>query len=555
MDTLKNSSRAKWLCLGLAALAICHGPLRAEDISKSGWRLWLDPQAAWKDDTLYLPSEVQLDKLPVNPPTGGWNVLGESQGISVTLPTTVEEHYWGQEGTRPYGKLEAQRGPLTSFPNGAYQGVSWWWRDIQIPDFKPGQRIGVSFRGARLRSEVYCNGQMCGYSIMTELPFTADLTKAVKPGATARLAVRITNPGGAYDWIDFCQERIEWGKYTLPPSHGFGGLDRDIQLDVRDNVSVTDLAAINKPDLHQVHLTAEITSAGLRYDGPVHFTISREGRTAWEKDEHVTVNEGERKTVEVDAQVDSAQPWDLRNPVLYQAKAVLGSDASGKETDFGFRFFTADGIGSDDAKLTLNGRRIVVTSAISWGYWGRNGIFPDEEMAKREVADAKALGLNCLTFHRTIGKPEVLDIQDHQGLLRYEEPGGGKFILGTRYTRGPWGPNGEFLAPGDGGESLSTKKDYVEPATVDTSGSGPDGEPQVFWEKYEQEKNSGDGEARSQSSLAHHLLRPERVKRDGPEQPPHLSPLSDDACPRSKSNHCLLFRWRTEGEPSPHAAL
>ena len=40
-----------------------------------GWRLWLDPKAAWQDDTLYLPEDVKLANLPVNPPTGGWAVL------------------------------------------------------------------------------------------------------------------------------------------------------------------------------------------------------------------------------------------------------------------------------------------------------------------------------------------------------------------------------------------------------------------------------------------------------------------------------------------------
>jgi beta-galactosidase len=192
----------------------------AEDISTSGWRLWPDREAAWKDDTLYLPAEVKLDGMPVNPPTGGWQRLNGEQGIPVTLPTTVEEHFWGKFGTRPYAKNEAQRGPQTSFPNGNYLGVSWWWREIEIPKFKSGQRIIVSIRGARLRSEVYCNGKLCGYSIMTELPFQADLTDAVKPGQKAQLAIRITNPGGHLDWIDFGSSRFTWGKYTFPPSHG-----------------------------------------------------------------------------------------------------------------------------------------------------------------------------------------------------------------------------------------------------------------------------------------------------------------------------------------------
>lgn len=482
------SIRLSFFLLLTAALSV----LRAEDISASGWRLWPDQQAAWKDDAVYLPSEVDLSKMPVNPPTGGWQVLNDQQGIGVTLPSTVEEHFWGKlnGGPRPYAKNEAQKGPQTSFPNGNYLGVSWWWKQIQVPDFKPGQRVIVSFRGARLRAEVYCNGKLCGYTIMTELPFTADLTDAVKAGQPAQLAIRITNPGGHLDWIDFASSRFDWGKYTFPPSRGFGGLDSDIQLDVRDDVSVTDLAAINKPDLHQVHLIAEVTAKTQPYSGPVKFAISREGKDVWSGDGTISVGPGQTKTVELDATVPSAEPWDLDHPNLYQAQATLeGLSASNRSVNFGFRFFTPEGIGSN-AKLTLNGKRIVLRSAISWGFWGRNGLWPDHEMAEREVDDAKVMGLNCLQFHRNIGKPEVLDIQDAKGLLRYEEPGAGKFVIGTRYDRGPFGPNGEFEVKdaGKGNDCFDLKKGYVEPDKVDTSGNGPDGDPQVFWEKYEQEK-------------------------------------------------------------------
>src|ERR1700692_2014002 len=99
----------------LGALSTFLSPSPAEDISTSGWRLWPDQQATWKDDTLYLPSEVDLSKMPVNPPTGGWQALNDKQGIGVTLPTTVEEHFWGKFGTRPYSGFEAQRGHDTSF--------------------------------------------------------------------------------------------------------------------------------------------------------------------------------------------------------------------------------------------------------------------------------------------------------------------------------------------------------------------------------------------------------------------------------------------------------
>jgi beta-galactosidase len=481
------------LCLFFLLLPWTISALHAEDISTSGWRLWPDQQATWKDDTLYLPSEVHLAEMPVNPPTGGWPVLNDQQGIGVTLPTTVEEHYWGKFGLRPYSNFEAQKGPKTSFPNGNFLGVSWWWRQIDVPNFKPDQRLVVSFRGARLRAEVYCNGKLCGYTIMTELPFTADITDAVKPGQPAQLAIRITNPGGHFDWIDFGSARFNWGKYHFPPSRGFGGLDSDIQLDVRDDVSVTDLAAIDTPNLHKVHLIAEVTAKTQPYSGPVHFAIapsSISDQRNWTGDGTVSLAAGETKKVEIDATVPDAKLWDLDNPNLYVASTWLDQRPnSQRSVNFGFRYFTTEGIGSS-AKLTLNGKRIVLRSAISWGFWGRNGLWPDHEMAEREVDDAKALGLNCLQFHRNIGKPEVLDIQDAKGLLRYEEPGAGKFVIGDRYAAGPFGPDGEFQPPpkNEGNDCLNAKKDYVEPDKVDTSGKGPDGDPQVFWEKYEQEK-------------------------------------------------------------------
>ena len=61
-------------------------------LSGSGWSLWQDEKATWTDDTLYLPRDAQdLSKLPVNPPTGGWEVLSRAKAKAVSVPGTVEE--------------------------------------------------------------------------------------------------------------------------------------------------------------------------------------------------------------------------------------------------------------------------------------------------------------------------------------------------------------------------------------------------------------------------------------------------------------------------------
>ncbi|MCW3092953.1 MAG: glycoside hydrolase [Ferruginibacter sp.] len=476
----------------IVALLVLFSKISAQDISVSGWRLWPDSAAKWKDDKLYLPNEVNIPALPVNMPTGGWQALNDKQGIPVKLPSTVEEHYWGKFGTRPYTKNEAQRGAGTSFQNGNYPGVSWWWRQVNVPDFKAGQHVAVSFRGARLRAEVYCNGKLCGYTIMSELPFQADITNAVKAGGKAQIAVRITNPGGSFDWLDFAQMQIQWGNYTLPPSHGFGGLDNDIKLAVRDNVSVTDIAAINQPDLNKIQLVAEISSLDKAYNGPVIFQVSKGSKVVWTGTANIALTTGQSKTIMLDATIKNALPWNVKHPNLYTATASLTRlKTNSRSVDFGFRYFTAEGIGSKEAKLTLNGKRIVPISSISWGYWGRNGLWPDQEMGDREMASAKALGLNCLQFHRNIGKPLMLDLSDRKGFMRVEEPGGGKFALGARYAIGPFGPNDEFLAKDEKLlNAFKVRKDYVQPDTdtVNTTGDGPDGDARAFWEKYEEAK-------------------------------------------------------------------
>jgi len=79
-----------------------------------------------------------------------------------------------------------------------------------------------SFPAGRLRSEVYVNGKLCWVCIISEAPFIADATDAINPAGPNLLAVRITNPGGRLDWMDFLS--FKWGKYTLPATHAFGGL-------------------------------------------------------------------------------------------------------------------------------------------------------------------------------------------------------------------------------------------------------------------------------------------------------------------------------------------
>lgn len=403
---------------------------RLMDIPDDGWRLWLDKTAPWRHDRLYLPDEVDLEKLPINPPTGGWQMLSDEQGIAVTLPGTVEQHFWGVNGLPYYTTNEY----FFAWDDrevrcGGYFGVSWWWTRFQIPDSFAGKKLLLRFRGARQRAEVFLNERLIGYDLIDQTAFTCDATAAARPGRDNILAVRITNPGGRYDWVD--TRTIAWSNGRFQRSHGFGGIDRGIVLEAHDPVYMNDLWVLNTPEPRTISIHAQLTNdlpqtiAGrLRVS-----VLDTSGNRVAVRVVRVNIPTGPGHIVRIPLDVPAAQLWDLDTPVVYTLLAEFQSDQGTihdvRDTTFGFRWFEADGIGSD-AMLKLNGRRIRLHTAISWGFWGLNGLWPTPELARKEVLAAKALGMNCLNFHRQIGREQVLHEQDWLGLLRYMEVGGGE---------------------------------------------------------------------------------------------------------------------------------
>ncbi len=417
--------------MGLLAVMVFAGWVSAEDLSGRGWRLWLDTKAAWMDDRLYTPDEItDIGDLPVNPPTGGWDTLAKDAGIQVALPATVEEYYW-EKMLRPFINDEENSGYKECVSNsghnkcGGYRGVSWWWRQFNAPKMNPGQRLVIHLRAARYRTEVFLNEKLVGYNILPQVPFSVDVTEAVQAGNNT-LALRITSPGGNYEWYDWITS--VWGskKNPIPLSHGFCGLDSGIEMQVRDDVYIEDLAALNRQQINDIRIITEIKSVSRSQSGVVEYRIKdADGKTVWTGEKAFSVEPGASAILHEDVTVENIKPWDIDTPNLYTlCAAIKGARDTDFERTFGFRTVSLEGIGQD-AMLRVNGKRVVLKSMISWGYWAINGLFPDEELARKEVAAAKALGLNCLNAHRNIGKPLVLEAMDRQGLFMYEEPGAG----------------------------------------------------------------------------------------------------------------------------------
>jgi len=405
----------KGLLLSLALIASCTelSKLNAKtiDLSGTGWSLWRDGQAAWENDELFLPP-VDLSKVPTNAPTGGWQVL--YQGIPVSVPGTAEEFLGKGLG-----------------PQEAVKGVTWWVKDVTIPSDTGSNKttkkiIRLLFSAVRQRAEVFVNQKLVGYDIIGNTPFEADLTGIVKPGEKAQIAVRITNPGGNFSWQDGgC---FKWGKYSIPMSHGFGGITGAVHLSVTDPIFITDLVVQNTPVPTKVNfLTTIQNTTGAQSSGSAEVVIreKKSGETIFHKTiPNLTFPSGET-SFSWPLSVPEAKLWDLDHPNLYEALVTVksgGISDTTPPTSFGFRWFAPEGIGTN-AMLRLNGKRVILHTAISWGFWPDNGIFPSPQLAAREIETAKAYGMNMVNFHRCIGNPISMDTADNLGLFYFEEPG------------------------------------------------------------------------------------------------------------------------------------
>ena len=396
------------------------------DLTQYQWNLWPDQEAEWENDSLFLPP-VDLSGLPQNPPTCGWEELHRGNGKLVRIPATVEEHFWGENG-HPFGI------------SGDYVGVSWFNTRFTLPGEWEGRRIFIRFGSVRLRAEVYLNEELVGYDLIAGTPFEIEVTDRVYYTRDNHLAVRITDPNGNFAWRDI--EPYMWGDYEIPPGHGFGGITGKVIVRSTEDIYLSDVFIRNTPFPGQVDLEYDLRNrSGQTAKGQLTYTVkdAANGETVYTQALDETSSAGSMKIKER-IRVDDARLWSPEEPNLYELIIEWqGEDLSRARWNehFGFRWFEIRE-SEGDRQFFLNDRRMVLRSAISWGHWPSNGIYPTPELAEKQVSTAKELGLNMLNFHRAIGQPPVLDQADRQGLLYYEEPGGfqgGRSEFARRYHR------------------------------------------------------------------------------------------------------------------------
>ena len=421
------------LCIISNAAITAAAPGRWEkELSGSDWQLWLDHEASWKNDDIYLPP-VNISTLPVNPPTCGWESLGEIRTQKkVAVPGTVEEYFWSANGN--------QEGLA-----GDYRGVSWWSTTFSLDPALRGKRIIIAFESVNLRAEVFVNQKLVGYDVIGNTPFECDVSGVVIFQGENRLDVRITDPVGTFDWDD--TSLLRWGKNDIPSVHGFGGITGRIFIRATDAVHVDDIYVQNKADVKDAKkVDIFITmgnSSGVRKNGKLSLVIrewKNPSNVLWGKTISESIPpEGHEISFTIDA--PKAKLWGIKNPYLYEV-LVTFTDDSGQISDsmnrkFGFRSFNV-GEKNGDRRYYLNGQRVFIIAAMTRGFWPKNGIFPTTEMARKDMELARDMGFNMMLYHRAVGQLPSIEVADEMGMMTYEEPSGYLCYPGPDETAKRW---------------------------------------------------------------------------------------------------------------------
>ena len=397
----KSPNALKLLPLLLITFAFSSPAFPAGQLPRSQslngtWNLWFDSSADWQHEQIFLHPKNLAD-IPVHPPTIGWDEMLKS-GEAFRVPATWDEVY-------PHR-----------------HGVGWYWRKVRIPSAARGMVIQLRFAAVRERAEVYWNGRLAGYSLDGFTPFIVDVTRGARFNDGNLLAVRVTNPGGGYSWMDF--NPIPWGDVHLPDSHDFGGIWQDVDLLVVPPMHIQDVYAAPLEDLETVSITTEVVNTEehprntiLTYKvyAPASSTPVATGKAA------ISVPANATTTNETKLRIPAGRLWSPETPNLYRLVTKLRGKGNSDQTEtrLGLRSFT-----EKDGRLFLNNRRLVVRSSINFGYYPYTVAYPSAEFAAKEVRAAKTLGLNTLSCHRTCCTPALLDAADRLGLMIYEEPGG-----------------------------------------------------------------------------------------------------------------------------------
>ena len=310
--------------------------------------------------------------------------------------------------------------PFHYFDESLYQMVSGYRRHLLIPKDWQGKRILLTFEGAAHDSTVFCNGKKVGEHHCGYTAFTVDLTDNVLYGQDNLLCVLLDS-----------RENLNVPPFGYVIDYmTYGGIYRDVRLEVKEKVSLSDIFVHTAIDFRSSPVTAQITSEITLTESDENVTIRqyympKSTATAQESwrllcEQTVSADVSCDKEFSLTATITAPLLWDTEEANLYILKTQLYQDNTlldETETTFGIReaVFKKDGFYLNGRKLRIRG----LNRHQSFPYVG----YAMPKSMQRLDADLlkKELGLNAVRTSHYPQSHYFLERCDELGLLVFTE--------------------------------------------------------------------------------------------------------------------------------------
>ena len=327
----------------------------------------------------------------------------------------------------PENKLQPVRLPHTCketpfhyFDESLYQMVSGYRRHLQVPADWQGKQILLTFEGAAHDSTVFCNGKKVGEHHCGYTAFTVDLTNNVLYGQDNLLCIRLDS-----------RENLNVPPFGYVIDYmTYGGIYRDVRLEVKEKVSLSDIFVHTAIDFRSSPVTAQITSEITLTASDENVTIRQyympkstvAAQESWNLlcEQTISADTACNKKIALTAAITDPLLWDTEEAHLYILKTQLyqgNTLLDETKTTFGIReaVFKKDGFYLNGRKLRIRG----LNRHQSFPYVG----YAMPESMQRLDADLlkKELGLNAVRTSHYPQSHYFLERCDELGLLVFTE--------------------------------------------------------------------------------------------------------------------------------------
>lgn len=302
--------------------------------------------------------------------------------------------------------------PLSGVPDSA--DIGWYQRTVTVPESWRGKRVFLVVGASDWRTSAWLDGAPLGEHRGGYTPFSMELTRNLKYDSAQRLTLRVDDAPHPF---------------KLEGKQGYGkarGMWQTVYLEARGS-----------DPLEYVHFTPSITrgrvavEAQLREPAPVAMTL----RLGFRKgDDSLTATQATlpvavatrvprgARQLRFEVAVPDARLWSPDDPYLYHVAATLRGDgmaADSVDTYFGMREISVAMLpGTTIPYVALNRKPIYLQLSLDQAYHPTGFYtFPTDSALRREILQARQIGLTGLREHIKIEAPRKLYWADRLGVL------------------------------------------------------------------------------------------------------------------------------------------